>query len=353
VTLTVLPIFGVNPSDVRFTAIVSGSNPPNQTVDISGNESGIVEWMASDDAPWLSVTPTGGTAPSTLTASVDINGLAAGTYHGTITIGSTSGLSSPARVPVTLTVLPVFGVNPSGLSFTAIAGGGAPPLQNVYISNNDSNLRNWMVSDDAPWLTVSPASGAAPSRFAASVDIRGLTAGTYHGTVSIGSTDPSTQVVRVPVTLIVDWFINGGFEEMAYPWVLSGAARRSTERYAHGGAGYLILGGANSSSGSAYQQVTIPRGSPRNLSFWLNVTSDDATAMANDKLWIEVCSPSGRGLAALATFSNLDRSAPGNYRLCGKYSLARFAGQTVRIRFRTQTDASSTTSFRIDDVSLR
>jgi bacillolysin len=83
------------------------------------------------------------------------------------------------------------------------------------------------------------------------------------------------------------------------------------------------------------------------------VTSNEAAATANDRLFVEVRHRSGRVLATLATFSNMDLSAPGNYTLRGNYNLARFAGQTVRIQFRTTTDSSAVTNFRVDDVSVK
>jgi hypothetical protein len=135
--------------------------------------------------------------------------------------------------------------------------------------------------------------------------------------------------------------------------MMSGVAMRSAGTYPHSGAGYLLLGGANSSSGYAYQEITIPKRSSPNLSFWLNVTSSDMSATPKDKLFIEVCNRSGKVIRTLATFSHLDHSAPGDYRLQGDYNLAAFAVKTVRIQFRTITDSSSVTSFRIDDVSAR
>ncbi len=58
-------------------------------------------------------------------------------------------------------------------------------------------------------------------------------------------------------------------------------------------------------------------------------------------------------LATLATFSNLNKTTAGVYTLRGGYSLASFAGQTVRIQFRATTDSSLTTTFRVDDVSVQ
>jgi hypothetical protein len=89
------------------------------------------------------------------------------------------------------------------------------------------------------------------------------------------------------------------------------------------------------------------------LAFWLNVESSETAAELKDKLFVEVRDTRGQLLRTLATFSNLDQSAPGNYTLRGNYSLAGFEGQAVRIQFRTKTDSSAITRFRIDDVQVK
>ncbi|HEX9004927.1 MAG TPA: hypothetical protein VGB07_33760, partial [Blastocatellia bacterium] len=87
----------------------------------------------------------------------------------------------------------------------------------------------------------------------------------------------------------------------------------------------------------------------------LNVTSSETTTTQQyDRLFVEVRSTSGTLLATLATFSNLNKvTATNAYTLRGAYSLASFAGQTVRIQFRGTTDFSLPTTFRIDDVSVQ
>jgi hypothetical protein len=96
------PTIGVSPASLSFTATVGESNPANQTINITNTGGGTLNWTANDNAPWLTVTPTSGTAPSTLTASVNISGLTAGTYSGTITISATGATNTPVSVPVTL-----------------------------------------------------------------------------------------------------------------------------------------------------------------------------------------------------------------------------------------------------------
>ncbi|HKE03285.1 MAG TPA: S8 family serine peptidase [Blastocatellia bacterium] len=254
---------------------------------------------------------------------------------------------------------PTIGVNPTSLSFTATAGGSNPANQTISVTNTGGGTLNFTASDDASWLTVSPASGTAPSTLTASVNISGLAAGAYNGTITISATGATNTPVSVPVTLTVngaggtELIVNGGFEGSAAPWTLSGAFR-STGSFPHSGTGYLILGAADNANHTAFQQITIPSGTSPSLTYWLNITSNETTTTTVfDRLFVEVRSTSGALLATLATFSNLNKGAAGVYTLRGPNGLASFAGQTVRIQFRATTDSSLTTTFRVDDVSVK
>ena len=254
---------------------------------------------------------------------------------------------------------PTIGVSPTSLSFSATVGGSNPANQTVNITNTGGGTLNWSQTDDASWLTVTPASGTAPSTLTASVSISGLTAGTYNGTITVTAAGATNTPVSIPVTLTVtnpssQLIVNGGFETNSTPWVLSGATR-STDGNARTGTGYLKEGGANSVSHTAYQTITIPSGTTPGLSFYLNVTSSETTTTTQyDRLFVEVRNSSGTLLTTLATFSNLNKvSASNAYTLRGTYNLSAYAGQTVRIQFRATTDFSLQTTFRIDDVSVQ
>jgi subtilisin family serine protease len=146
--------------------------------------------------------------------------------------------------------------------------------------------------------------------------------------------------------------VNGGFEGSSSPWVLSGNAYRSTGGYPHSGTGYSILGAYNNASGSEYQTVSIPSNAAANLTFWLNITTSEACCTAYDYMYAEVRSTSGTLLGTLGTWTNANSGPIGVYtqRSAG---LAAWRGQTVRVQFRATTDFTLSTSFRIDDVSLR
>ncbi|MFL6274634.1 MAG: S8 family serine peptidase [Blastocatellia bacterium] len=98
------PTIGVSPSSMSFSATAGGANPASQSLSISNTGGGTLNWTGSANQTWLSVSPTSGTAPSATTVSVNISGLAAGTYNGAITISATGATNTPVTVPVTLTV---------------------------------------------------------------------------------------------------------------------------------------------------------------------------------------------------------------------------------------------------------
>jgi hypothetical protein len=60
-------------------------------------------FTAASNATWLSVSPTSGSAPATLSVQPNISGLAAGTYTGTITVTPNAGQAQTISVTLTVT----------------------------------------------------------------------------------------------------------------------------------------------------------------------------------------------------------------------------------------------------------
>ncbi|MCX6580185.1 MAG: hypothetical protein NT166_08375 [Candidatus Aminicenantes bacterium] len=75
-----------------------------QTVMISNKGGGALNWNASGNVSWLSVSPSSGTGDSALSVSVNPSGLAVGSYTGTITITDPNATNSPQSISVSLTV---------------------------------------------------------------------------------------------------------------------------------------------------------------------------------------------------------------------------------------------------------
>jgi hypothetical protein len=161
---------------------------------------------------------------------------------------------------------------------------------------------------------------------------------------------PTATPTPTPSELIV----NGALEGSISPWLLSGAGAFYTNNgnYPHGGTGYMYFGVNNNVSGQVYQTVTIPSTAPANLTFWFNCSSSESATTAYDYMYVEVRNTSGTLLQTVATYSNKDKTTAGSYSL-KSFSLAAYKGQTVRLQFRSTTDFSITTTFRVDDVSLK
>jgi Zn-dependent metalloprotease len=237
-----------------------------------------------------------------------------------------------------------FSINPTSASQPAGGGTG-----NVSVTATAGC--SWTAVSNATFITIT-AGSSGTGNGTVTYSVANNTATTSRtGTLTIaGLTFTVTQAGTSGGTELI---INPGFETGTTPWIVSGQVTRSTGTFPHGGVAYMILGGVNSTTGTLYQQVTIPAGGA-NLNFWLNITTSEAAGAAVfDRLFIEVRSTTGTLLATLTTFSNQNSGTSGVYVLRGPYNLNAFAGQTVRIQFRSTQDISLPTSFRVDDVSVK
>jgi len=99
------------------------------------------------------------------------------------------------------------------------------------------------------------------------------------------------------------------------------------------------------------QTVTLPSSCTNyNLSFWLHIdTAETTTTTKYDTLKVQVLNSSGTVLATLHTYSNLDHNVGYAKRT---FSLAPYAGQTIKLKFTGKEDYEYQTSFVIDDTAL-
>ena len=200
----VAPAIGTSPTSLSFSATQGGANPATQTVSISNTGGGTLNWIASENAAWLTLSPATGTGSGAVTLTVTTGTLAAGSYSGTVTLSATG--ASPVTVPVTFTVAtapvpPAIGTSPTSLSFSATQGGANPVTQTVSISNTGGGTLNWTASDNATWLTLSQVSGTGNGVVRVSVVTGATDVGTYNGSITLSATRASP--VTVPVTLTV------------------------------------------------------------------------------------------------------------------------------------------------------
>jgi Domain of unknown function (DUF4082)/Viral BACON domain len=89
VSLTVnppVPILSVNPASLNFTGQTGTSSPAPANVSITNSGAGSLTFTGVSDQPWLALSASSGSAPSTLKVLPSITGLKAGSYTGHITV---------------------------------------------------------------------------------------------------------------------------------------------------------------------------------------------------------------------------------------------------------------------------
>ena len=94
-------------------------------------------------------------------------------------------------------------VTPASLQFAYTAGGTAPAAQAVQITNSGTGTLSWTAKASDTWLTLSAASGTAPSTPSVSVSPAGLSPGAYNGTIQISAAGASNSPLSVDVTLTI------------------------------------------------------------------------------------------------------------------------------------------------------
>ncbi len=111
------------------------------------------------------------------------------------------------------------------------------------------------------------------------------------------------------------------------------------------------MGGAPSAVDQLSQEIIVPAGATGFvLTGKLQIATAEFGLSAFDTLVITVQNTTGATLATLKTFSNLDdNTAFAPFTL---NSPMPFAGQTVRLNFKSSTDASFNTNFFFDDLAV-
>ncbi len=200
---------------------LQGGTPTTSSVSLMNAGGGTASYQASAVTPagqsWLSVSPASGQitngSPMTLSVTATPGNLAPGTYSGSISItGSTT-----KQIPVTLSITQsaaVILLSQTGLTFTAIAGGGTPLSQNFGILNTGQGSMTWNATAKSPtggtvpWLTLLETSGTVSrpyldvSLLDVAVNPAGLAAGDYYAQIQVTSpAGNSPQSVTVLLTV--------------------------------------------------------------------------------------------------------------------------------------------------------
>ena len=151
-----------------------------------------------------------GFVPGAVRVFVNLGGLPAGAYQGSITFTVARATNSPVMVPVTLTITdepPALAVAPDRLVFSA-AQGSDPPAQVLRVGNRGGGELNWTVSVVQPpqspapdWLSASAEAGTGPAHLQMRASAASLPPGLYRSLIVVSAA--TGEVRGIPTFLQV------------------------------------------------------------------------------------------------------------------------------------------------------
>ncbi len=196
-----------NPTQLTFNT-QQGVTPTPQTVLVSYSGGPASVTVSSFPDNWLTVTPSSGTTPLSLSVNVGPAAPTSGSNDAFINI------TGPG--PTFLTIAVVINANslngtsplsasPNSLSYNFPANSTIPSSQTVTVSSNNAGVTAYtataVTNGGGNWLTVSPQSGNLPGSFQATVNPTSLGAGTFNGAIAINA--PGTTGISLPVLVTV------------------------------------------------------------------------------------------------------------------------------------------------------
>jgi trimeric autotransporter adhesin len=201
--------FQATPLTLTFAGNNANGPSAPQAVSLTASIPGL-NYTATGNAAWLSVTPASGTMPGSIQITANPSGMAAGTYPGLVTITAAAAATPTLTIAVTFTVTaatpPSLGVDTQSISLTATQGSSAVSQQ-IHVLDSGGGTVPFTVTTTAgggTWLGVSAASGTATPASPAALNVTAnpgsLAVGTYSGSVTVTGAGSS---IAVPVTLTI------------------------------------------------------------------------------------------------------------------------------------------------------
>jgi trimeric autotransporter adhesin len=229
ISITVSPApqtLALSQGGVTFVATPGGGVTPPQTFEVLNTGSGTFTWSAQSSTTsggsWLSISPNTGSASPGAYGSIAVSanpaGLSPGVYYGLIVVSAPGAVNSPQQFEVVLNVMsaqqPVGAtVAPSGLIFTAPAGGVSPSSQTFQTTNLNASAEPFTAkattTDGGDWLIVAPDNGTVPAGGSLTITLQpntgSLAVGVYQASVQlqVGSQPLTVKVLFVVVPSVI------------------------------------------------------------------------------------------------------------------------------------------------------
>jgi len=207
------PVIWLDLFNMSFATYEVGPNPSSKILKIKNSGQQTLDYTLTDDADWLSFSPEGGSSTGQIiehAISINKEGLAAQDedYTATITITSSQAYNNPQTVSISLNVSEEppaeIWVSTKQLNFSAEEDGPNPSPQTFKIKNTGTAALDYKITKNAAWLNINPTSGTVKTgerSHKVSVNIGGLSEGSYTGTITITDPKATNSPQKINVTL--------------------------------------------------------------------------------------------------------------------------------------------------------
>ena len=209
--------FTLSTTNVSFSGKYLAAAPPAQTITMHLTDSGAATAGAGyangqTEAPWLTVTAAGSGADYTFTLSVNTTSMSAGTYSTVLTLGTAdanNNILQTQAVQVSYSLREGLTLSGGIGSMYLVAGDSAASLAKQFtVADPTSSSVQWTAQSNASWLLAPSGTQSGTGTFPYSINMTGLSAGTYTGTLTItNAADPTdTATISVSITLQAPMF---------------------------------------------------------------------------------------------------------------------------------------------------
>lgn len=235
------------------------------------------------------------------------------------------------------------GVYAAGAGWDAVTGWGSPDVWNLARDLAGTDSPGTPTPTSSPTLTATATSTASPT-----------TTATVTATASPTATATSTATATPTGAPVGGLLVNGGFENGLPPWQTysrTGQAVLSPSG-AHSGQYGVVFCAANGCDDRLWQTTAIlPAGvSAAALTFWLKRASTDRV-YCGDRLQVSLRTAGGSTLTPTWRYCNTT-SGWTKYTLNVASYLRSALGQPVQVYFQATTNATSPTTWSVDDLAF-
>lgn len=199
----------VTPVSLSFEAPQGGSSPAARPVTVANTGGASLKWSSLSNDGWISTGKAGGTLDlgqsESMDVSVDVSGLSAGKHEGSFSVSDGAAGLETVQVTLTVTPAPVLHVFPGALNFNSEVGT-TPDPETLTIGNDGAAPLSWSLSADVEWISANKTSGTVGvgepgADVTILVDVTGLDAGTYTGTITVTGQGAGNGPSKTDVTL--------------------------------------------------------------------------------------------------------------------------------------------------------